>query len=150
MSAQGAALVAELDALKSVFDFTQHDLANQLAEAAAVGVFEAMEAQTGPDGAWDELSEAYAEWKSRHFPGEKMSELHLKMKDPEQLKGVVTATPDRIEQTYGTDDEARQEAVWFQEGGGNQPPRPFYAFNGLVERTYAEVLDRRWDAALPP
>jgi hypothetical protein len=145
-----AEITAELERIARCFDFTYEDLGQKLAEANAAGIFEMMEAETGPDGAWAPLSEAYAAWKAERFPGQPISELHLLMKDPAQLLGELQTEPDRMVQTYGTTEEAKQEAVWFQEGGGNQPGRPFYTeFNGLSERLIAEVLDARFDEFLP-
>ena len=149
MSAQCDRIVAELERMKRTFDFTYENLGQSLAEANAAGIFEMMEAETGPDASWPELSERYAEWKEAHFPGQPMAELYGIMKDPMQLLGEVAITPDQLTQTYGTSEEAKQEAVWFQEGNDRQPPRPFYSLNGLSNRNIAQVLDARFDLFVP-
>jgi hypothetical protein len=136
-----SAVIADLERMRDCFNFTLNGLADLAAEAAAAGIFETMEAEVGSDGApWPELTEEYADWKARHFPGEKMSELHLKMKDPGQLKGELDVSPARMVQTYGTDDEARSEAVWFSR------LRPFYGFSPFAVRLLDEVYDRRFEA----
>lgn len=148
MSPRCAALVAELRRLERVFDFTHEGLGEQAAEANAVGIFEYMEAQTGPDNnPWVELSEDYARRKARVAPGARMAELNLLMKAPDQLKGTLDVSPDRLVQTYGTNDRARDEAAWFQEGDEtrNRPPRPFYDFNDLVLVLLAALFDERFE-----
>lgn len=148
MSAQIQAVIADLRRIQTVFDFTKHGLADDTAEANAAGIFEYMEAQVGPDNApWIELSEAYAAWKSKAAPGAKISELYGLMKDPDQLKGQLEVSPERLVQTYGLGDRARDEACWFQEGDPtqNRPPRPFYDFNDLVLVYLAALFDRHFD-----
>lgn len=147
MSAQISPILADLQRHRHCFDLDR-GLAEPLAEATAAAIFEYMEAQVDPDGhAWEPLSEKYAEWKATHAPGAKMSELYYRMKAPDQLKGELGIDVYRLEQTYGLDLEARQEAEWFQEGNPNQPPRPFYAFNDLAAVYLANVLDRAFDDA---
>lgn len=147
MSPQCAAIVADLERFKSLFDFTQRDLANQCAETIAAGIFEYMDAQVGPDNApWIALSEKYVEWKAKAAPGEPMAVLYRLMKDPTQLYGTLATTAHRLVQTYGTSEEAQQQACWFQEGNDHQPARPFYALNDLVLITLATILDAHFSS----
>jgi hypothetical protein len=65
------------------------------------------------------------------------------MKDPAQLLGELQGSDREVIQTYGISDEAKDHAVWFQEGNEpNQPPRPFYDFNDLA----AVYLDSLFDS----
>jgi hypothetical protein len=151
MSVQGAAIAADFERFKTLFDFTRNDLGKEVAELIAAGIFEYMDAQVDPSNIpWVPLSDKYAEWKAKRFPGEKMSELYLRMKAPDQLKGEVEITTHRVAQTYGLDDEARQEAVWFQEGNDRQPGRRFYEFNDLVLNELAALFDRHFDSVIGP
>lgn len=147
-----AELLDDIDRMRHCFDFTDGRLAEDVAEATAVGIFEFMDAEVGPDGSpWIALSEAYAKWKAKHYPGRKMAELDLLMKDPAQLKGTLAVSRDQLVQTYGTVEEARLHAEWFQEGhtGQNRPPRPFYEFNDAAIQYLESVFDARFAAAIP-
>ena len=149
MSTDGALVLADLARHQQCFDLTVDGLGERLAEAFAVGVFAYMDAETDPENnAWIPLSERYAEWKSAHFPGLPMSHLYGLMKTPEQIKGTLDIRPDGMAQSYGTDEKARQEAVWFQEGNERQPARRFYDFNEQAEHLIADVLDERFDAVI--
>ncbi len=143
-SPQLSRILADLEKHKHCFDLDRDGLGQQIAEAAAVGIFEAMDAETGPDGAWAPLSETYAAWKAQKYGSLKMAELTLGMKAPDQILGEVEITAHAMTQAYGLDAENRQKAAWFSEGNDNQPARPFYALNGLSLRAIAEVLDRRF------
>jgi hypothetical protein len=146
MSAEGAVILADLAKHAVCFDLTLDGLGERLAEALAVGVFAYMDAETDPDNnAWIPLSERYERWKSAHFPGLPMSHLYGLMKQPDQLKGTLNIKPDGMTQTYGTDEDAQNEAVWFQEGNDRQPARRFYDFNEQAEHLIADVLDDRFD-----
>ena len=151
MSAQMAPILADFARIRTLFDFTRDRLAEDVAETIAAGIWEFMEAQVGPDNRpWIELSEKYAEWKGRKFPGRPISELYRHMKDPDQLKGELDVSPHRLEQTYGLDDRAKDEACWFQEGdpSQNRPPRRFYEFNDLVLVHLATLFDRHFDETI--
>lgn len=146
MSAQLAPILEDLDRHRRCFDLTADGFGEALAETAAAAVFEYMDQETDPDNrAWAPLAEWYAERKAEHFPGRIKAELYLLMKTPDQLKGTLEIEADRMVQTYGTDEEARQEANWFQEGSDVQPPRRFYAFNDLALVTLGGACDRRFD-----
>jgi hypothetical protein len=148
-----AAVVGDLAAIKSALDLTHDGLGGKAAEATAAAVFEYMEVQVDPDNnPWVGLSDAYAERKARLAPGAPMAEfLGRVMKDPDQLRGELDISPDRMEQTYGLTDQARNEAAWFQEGdpARNRPAREFYAFNDLATVYLADLFDDRWDKAFP-
>lgn len=149
MDAVLAAVIADFGRIARVFDFTANGLGEEAAERNAAAIFEYMDAQTGPDNnPWQPLSDAYAKWKSGQFPGQPMSDLHHNMKDPSQLKGVVDVTADGVKQTYGLDDQARTEAVWFSEGNSRQPPRPFYQFNDLAILNLEDLFGRVWRDAV--
>ena len=146
-----AAIIADLERHKRCFDFTQDTLASDVAEALASAVYEYMDAGIDPRGAsWIELSPAYLLWKTRHFPGRLISELHLLMKDPAQLKGELDATRNKLIQTYGLNEEAKLEAEWFSEGHSeqNRPPRPFYELNDLALVHLAAVFDARFQSVI--
>ena len=151
MSADGAVILADLAMHRVCFDLTLDGLGEHLAEALAVGVWAFMDVETDPqNNAWLPLSERYAEWKSQHFPGQLMSHLYGIMKTPDELKGTLDIRPDGMNQTYGTDEQAQQEAVWFQEGREpNQPERHFYDFNEQAEVLIADVLDVRFNTCVP-
>jgi len=150
VSPQAKAVLDDVYDLYRLFDFTQGRLADDVALAAAAGIGHAMDSQVDPDGAdWAELSERYARWKDAHYPGRPISVLTGHMRDPVQLNGQLTyVSRDRLVQTYGVDDEARQLAAWFQEGDPpHQPPRRFYELNDLAKALVGFVFDARLQSA---
>lgn len=147
MSVQMNQIIAEMAKYPHIFDFDRDGLADRVAETAAVAIFSFMEAETDPDNnRWIELAESYRRWKDRHFPGRKMAELHLLMKDPDQLKGELKVAANELIQTYGLTEEARLEAEWFQEGhqGQNRPARRFYELNDLALLLLGDLFDAQW------
>ena len=147
MSAQMNAILRDLERIPHAFAFDRDRFGERVAEETAAAIFEYMDAEYGPNNApWIELAERYRRWKERHFPGRKIGELHLHMKDPMQLRGELQIGPDAMQQTYGLDEQARLEAEWFQEGhsGQNRPPRPFYTLNDLALVRLGELFDLRF------
>ncbi|MHC5542096.1 hypothetical protein ACYOEI_28070 [Singulisphaera rosea] len=147
MSAQMNAIIRDLEQVPHIFDFDRDGFGEEVAEATAAAIFEYMDAETSPDGGqWIDLAPAYQAWKERHYPGRKMGELELKMKDPMQLRGEPNITPNELVQEYGTDEDAKLEAEWFQEGNEeqNRPPRKFYALNDLALHDLGNLFDRRF------
>jgi hypothetical protein len=139
-----ARILADIEQAEHVFDFDRDGLGDQAAETTAAAIFEYMDAEVGPDNnPWLELSDRYKKWKDTHFPGRKIGELHLHMKDPQQLRGTLQISSNEMIQQYGVDEEARLLAEWFQEGhsGQNRPPRPFYDFNDLALAALGELFD---------
>jgi hypothetical protein len=140
-------IVAEISQLPHLFDLDRDDLGEDMAEATAVAIFEYMDAEMGPDNSpWMELAPSYKAWKDKNYPGLKMGELALVMKDPEHLKGELAISAREVVQTYGRSDLAKQHAYWFQEGdpGNNRPARPFYDLNDLSLVYLANLLDARF------
>lgn len=143
-SAQMEILLNEISSHPFIFDFNQEGLGDWMCEIAASAIRDYMDAETDWDGAnWPDLSEAYAAWKSDHYPGLRMGELDMIMKGSDQLIGTVTVQGQEMHQLYGTSEEAQQHSVWFQEGNpGVQPPRPFYALNALAIANLDAMLDQ--------
>ena len=145
MSAQGRRIVGDLHRHKQCWDFSQDRLAEDAAEAAAMGIYITMDYQTDPDGqTWDKLNEKYAKWKAKHRPGMLIGERDGHMKTQEELKGEITLDPDGMTQTYGLDDQAQNEAEWFSEGNDHRPAREFYALNAKAEELLNAVFDTRF------
>ena len=143
-------IIAELERMKHTFDFAFEDLGQHIAEANAAGIMAFMDAELDPGGSpWPELSERYAAWKERYYPGYPMARLYGVMKTDEQLIGSLFVSSTLLRQQYGTTEEAQQEAAWFSEGNDRQPPRPFYEFNDLSCARIADVLDARFDEFVP-
>lgn len=142
-------LVADLDRLENPFDLTADGLGAELAGIAAEEILANMDAETDPDGnPWPSLSAGYREWKDVVAPGAPMAVLRGVMKTIEQLRGEPVFTPGAGRQTYGTDDEAKEHAMKFQEGGlvtgTNQPQRPFYGFTQKAFDRMNAACDQRF------
>lgn len=149
MSRQASLIVADFGRYKDLFDFTKDELSYEVAAVIAEGIYDYMAAELDPDGnPWPPLSEKYAEWKAKHFPGQDISDLHHHMRDPTQLVGSVGVWPHRMVMTYGKDEQAQDEAVWFSEGNERQPARPFYEFNELVLSRLRELFDRHFETVI--
>ena len=144
-----AKVVSVLERHKRLFDLREGGLGADLLKAATDGVQYALAAGTDPDGnRWDELSPKYAEWKAFHYPGREISLLHGLMDDPREVAGVPIVTNTEATVTYGRSPQARQEAYWFQEGRGRQPPRPFWGFTAGSLKDAREILDARFRTRL--
>lgn len=145
MSLQMAAIVRKIDTLTHALDFDRAGLGDTLVAAAAEEIFRAMDQESSPvSGPWPALSPGYDAWKSAHYPGQPMAVLLGHMKTLEQLTGLYRITTDDIRQVYGIDADARALATWFQEGHGNQPPRPFYEFGPIVVDRLNQVVDQHF------
>ena len=145
MSAQATRILNDLENHKRCWDFSVDRLAEDTAETAALGMFIQMDYQVDPDNnAWQRLNEKYEAWKRKNVPGAKISELEGHMKAVEQLKGYVDVLPDGMEQNYGIDPQASDEAVWFQEGNDRQPPREFYALSDIAIQHLDALFDVRF------
>lgn len=137
-------ILADLSQIARTFDMTQNGLGKSLCQAFTDGVQVTLAAQQSPAGTpWPPLSPTYAEWKGRFFPGQPMAHLHDVMADPAEVAGEVVIRPDSAEATYGRSEVARDEASWFQEGGGNQPPRPFWGFTASSRDAVRVILTER-------
>lgn len=151
MSAQLTAILDDLERHKHAFDFNDNGLADAVAEATSVGIFEYLDREIDVNNSpFIALSEGYEAWKSRHFPGKPIGELYGLMKSPDQLKGTLEIQQYAMSQTYGTTEEARLLAEWFQEGYApqNRPPRPFYGLNDLVLVLLDTVFENRFADAV--
>ncbi len=132
MAATMAEILADLDREVYRFDLDKGGLGEKAMDIAVEVMLRDMDAEQSPDGTrWPDLSDAYAEAKAGIAPGSPMAVLHGEMKSTEQLAGERRITPHRCTMVFGTTQQARDEACWFQEGdpGGNQPPRPFWGFS---------------------
>lgn len=142
MSRQMASIISHIQQHPSVLDFDRKGLGEALVEITARAIYDAMSQECSPKGqAWAPLSEAYDEWKQRHFPGRPMAVLLGHMKQLPQLVGLCRITAHEIVQTYGVDETARSLAAWFQEGNSRQPPRPFYQFGDVARALLTAKLD---------
>lgn len=141
-------IAADINRLADCFHFRREGFGEALMDAAAEGILVAMDAQEDPDGnPWAPLSERYRDWKSRKFPGNPMAVLYGVMKTEENIRGQRLVLSTMAIMTFGTDDLAKQEAEWFQEGNENQPPRPFYAFTRASVEACDGLCDERFLAA---
>lgn len=142
MSAQMDAIVRRIEQHPHALDFDRGGLGEAMVMVVAEEVYRAMDQETSPKGQhWAALSEAYAEWKSRHYPGQPMAVLTGHMKQMVQLIGLTRITAREIGQTYGVDETARALAVYFQEGNARQPARPFYVFGDVARDRLRQLLD---------
>lgn len=146
-------ILADLTRLEKPFNFTRDQLGPRTCQVAARAILDNMEAEADPDGwPWPALGPSYEAWKNAVAPGNPIGVLWGHMRDTTQLEGEQRITIKRVEQEYGIDEKAKQEAAEFQEGGlltgTMQPQRPFYA----VGHHCADELDAHFDAhwnALP-
>ena len=145
MSRRLSKVRSDITHLRGLFDLTRDGLGKDLCKAATDGVQATIAAEQAPDGTpWDELSAGYEEWKSFQFPGSPIAVLHGTMADPREVAGVPTVASDFASVTYGVSEQARQEAVWFQEGDENQPGRPFFGLTEASRARILEILDGRF------
>ncbi|MDR3639063.1 MAG: hypothetical protein P4L84_34985 [Isosphaeraceae bacterium] len=148
--AELTAIIAAVKQHPRTFDFTKDTLGESLCHVTAMAIIAFMGSEIDPDGnPWPELSEAYADWKSTVAAGEPMAVLYRHMRTLDQMEGLHRITATTVDQTYGTDEEARSLAEWFQEGSTkqNRPPRPFYAFNDLAINNLNDWCDQHFAAA---
>ena len=146
MTPDATRILAALKRHATAFDLTQGKLGESLCKAFTDGVQASIEAGETPDGStWPELSAEYAQWKARHFPGQPIGKAHGAMADPEQVAGdVIVFGPEAAFVTYGTTEEAREEAAAFQEGDGHQPARPFWGFTAASQQAVGALLEARF------
>jgi Phage virion morphogenesis family len=152
VSANLARMKATLDRHRKLFDLTQDNLGQRLCKAATDGVQACIAGQHEPDGTpWQPLSEHYEEWKAFHYPGLDMGVLHQHMANPHEVAGEVEVYAARAVVTYGISEQARQEAVWFQEGSGRpghgQPARRFWGFTADSLEAVKAILGDRLKSA---
>ena len=151
MLSDGDWILADLYRHTTCFDLTEDTLGTRCATGFALGVEAMMDTERDPTGSsWAPLSERYAEWKAARFFGQLMAHLYGVMKTEEQLLGKVEVEQYLVTQTFGTSEQAQQEAAWFSEGNANQPPRPFYDWNEFSEYLVTEILDQRFDDIFGP
>ena len=145
-SPQLARILADLERHRTIFDLDNDRLGEELMDLDVVHIIVQMAAERDPDGTqWPELSDAYAKWKAGVSPSNPISYLYGLMDDPEQLMGERSVSADEATMTYGVTEDARQEAVWFQDPqNGSQPERPFYAQTAAGIAAKDELLDRRF------
>jgi len=140
---------ADLARLRSLFDLTKGGLGATLCGIATDGVMDNLADELDADGnRFADLSEGYAAWKSRQFPGQPIGLLHHLMADPAQVSGTLDVTPDRAEVAYGVSQEAVDEASWFIEGdpSRNRPPRDFWGLTKEALRLVDETLEQRLES----
>jgi hypothetical protein len=149
-SAQANAILRDLERHKTLFNL-DNGLGVKLMDAAAEGFFDCMNRQEDPDGVpWPPLSEAYAKWKSKNYPGELMAELEHRMKTLEQLDGEREIGEYEAKQTYGVDDGARTEAEWMidPDDKSGRPSRRFYEFDAATIERLDKVVDDHGDKGI--
>jgi hypothetical protein len=140
---------ADLERHRRLFNLDRGGLGAALCKAATDGVQECIAGEHSPEGAaWPALSERYEQWKSFEFPGQPMGVLYQHMADPHEVAGEVEVTATRAMVTYGRTDQARAEAVFFQDPeGSNQPPRKFWGFTDESLKEVRKLLDDRFKEA---
>ena len=105
-------------------------LGDDALDTAIEGVERFFDAQTAPDGTpWPALSPGYANWKTKHFPGEPMGVLEGHLRS--ELDGERETKPHSATVTCGRSEEAIEHAEYMEEGDpeGNRPQRPFFGLN---------------------
>lgn len=147
MTADSARIIADLERHARAFDMTEDKLGESLCAAFTNGVATSIAAQQAPDGTpWADLSEAYAEQKSRSYPGKPIGvRLGLMAASDEVAGDVIVLAPETAMVTYGVTPEARDEAAWFQRGdpGQNRPARPFWGMTPAAESETQRILAER-------
>jgi hypothetical protein len=148
---QAKVILDDLRELANLFDLElPRDggvLGEKLLDIAAAGVADCFLTESDPDGsAWAPLSESYAEMKAERVGGKPIGELYGLMSDPQQIRGERVVRADSAVMTYGVTDDAKAEAVWFQdpETGRNQPPRAFYALTREAVALANDMLDQHF------
>lgn len=147
MSPAASRVTEALRRHKGFLDFEAGGLGDDLIKAFTDGVLGCIVGEHSPDGTrWDDLSKTYAEAKARKHPGRPMAVLDFHMAKPDQVAGVPDVTTSEASVTLGTDDRARDEAEWFQEGdpARNRPPRPFWGFTPASEKQAEAILTERY------
>jgi len=145
MSAQLDVILADMKKFVDAMDLTRDNLAADLMEIAV----EEMKANIAAgldcnDQPFEQLSQLYQISKGRHFPGRPISVLHGLMTSDAELRGVQTFNATVSIMSFGTTQEAVDEAGWFQDPSSpNQPAREFY---GLTLRAVVR-MDQRVDEA---
>ena len=132
--------------LAGIFEMDRDRLGERLCDVAAEEIMRNMIAECDPDGVrWADLSPSYQAWKDTITPGAPMGVLWGIMRTSAEVRGEREIDAGHAEMGYGETQQARTEAIKFQEGGKvtgtGQPPRPFYAFTrGAIVRA-TQVLD---------
>lgn len=143
--AASAKIRADFARHKRLFDLSNDRLGEALCKAATDGVQYTIAREESPDGApWPALSPAYEEAKALSHPGNPMALLEGIMINPNEVAGEVIVSGNRAVVTYGVSAQAQEEAIWFQEGDGNQPPRPFWGFTRESVTEVQAILDDRF------
>lgn len=150
-SAQMNTILRDLGRIAHALDFDRHDLGEDLLDLTADAIRRQMDDELDPDGnRWDELSDEYAEWKARHYPGKPMAVLAGLMKSRPELEGQRHIVQAEARMVYGITDEAKALAEWFQEGNDHgRPARPFYYFDDTAIQLADDRLNRALIAACP-
>ena len=150
MNPANAKIRADLARHMTFADLTQPsgqvgNVGEYLCSLATDGVREIIDQETDPDGSpWPPLSEAYDEWKQAHFPGQPMAKLYGIMAQPEEIAGETFVQSTQAAVIFGKSDEARQEFEWFNEGGGNRPPRRCWGLTANSIKDSTDFLDDRF------
>ncbi len=95
----------------------------------------------GPDGAWKPLSEKYAKWKAKKYPG-----MPILQRTGETFKALTTATANSIVvigQTSMIFGVALPYPIYHQRGGKNLPRRPIFDFNESQKTRISKVVQKR-------
>lgn len=140
-------ILTDLTRHEGLFRLDREELGDQLLDHAADGCRESFDAQRGPDGeGWPPLNSDYAAWKARHFPGAPMLVREGVLRNDPEFDGEREINASSAVWTFGQSEQARQEAVWNQEGDPwrNRPPRPFIGFTESSEAKAAETLENHF------
>lgn len=142
------AIKRDLEKIRDTFDMTK-GIGAEICSIATDGIIDNLRSELDADGiALAPLSDAYAKWKGKKFPGKKIGELFGIMGEESQLKGVTRTTRDRAEVTYGSASgssaQAMQEIEWFIEGNPRQPARDFWGITKEADQLIGETLDEQF------
>lgn len=104
------------------------------------------DAEVDPDGSrWPDLSAAYLEFKRRYAATTKMGHLHGNLATEENFRGQRYSDRHEARSAFGTTEQAKDEAEWFEEGDPamNRPPRHFLGISPLAEQRIDSFLDEQ-------
>lgn len=151
MSPRAAKICWALERHAAAFDLTRDGLGERLLTIASNGAYHAL--LRGEDADGNELaalSEDYAAWKEKRYPGRPIGILEHEMAKWVHFQGERAIAPDLATVTYGRNEEAKQEAAWFIEGSQeqNRPPRPFWGLTEDAVKESTEYLTKHLKASL--
>lgn len=95
----------------------------------------------GPDGAWKPLTEKYARWKAKKYPG-----MPILQRTGDTFRALTTATGNSIVvigQTSMIFGVALPYPIYHQRGGKNLPRRPIFDLNESQKTRISKAVQAR-------